>query len=47
MTTKNTDLNALLTLADYAYDDGNLDEFDAVLATIERHFYGLSIIPNC
>lgn len=41
----NADLNSLLTLADQAYNAGNMANFESALDLIDRHFYGLSIIP--
>lgn len=45
--TNNADLNSLLTLADRAYTAGDMANFDSAMDLIDRHFYGLSIIPQC
>lgn len=42
----NADLNSLIALADAAYNTGNMENFQNTLDLIDRHFYGLSLIPS-
>ena len=44
--TSNADLNSLLSIADKAYTTGDMANFQNVMDLIERHFYGLSLIPS-